>query len=229
MRTRRQQHVNVELLEGKALLSTLPILSLSTFNQVVRQIDRAAGTLAKTHNENNFVATLSHVSTEVPFGHSQLFPTWQADVSIYDPTVPGSGMTMVKQLTADLKDYVQSSADDGTIALRGKWGSGFAIGTGAAPDPVLSSSTYHKALRGIDRAAGTFAKTHNEAAFLATLSQISTTIPYGHDQLLPTWQADVSIYDPTVPGSGAAMVKQLDADLASYVQTSVADRSFGLR
>ena len=111
---------------------------------------------------------------------------------------------------------------------RGKWGPAFATTTGAAPDPVLSGSTYQKAMRGIDRAAGTFAKTHNETAFVAALSQISTTIPYGHSQLFPTWQSDVSIYDPSVPGSGAAMVKQLDADLASYVQSSVADGEFKL-
>ena len=42
MRTRRRFAANVESLEGKALLSTLPILTQNTFNQVLHQIDRAA-------------------------------------------------------------------------------------------------------------------------------------------------------------------------------------------
>src|SRR5262249_16423522 len=105
MRTRRRFAAHVESLEGKALLSVLPTLSQRTINQVLKQIDRAAGIFAKTHNENAFVASLSQISTKLPFGHSQLFPTWQADTAIYDPTVPGSGMAMVKQLKADLKAY----------------------------------------------------------------------------------------------------------------------------
>src|SRR5437016_1100067 len=104
MRNRRFFQMNVESLEGKALLSTVPILSSSTDNQVMRLVDRAAGTFAKTHNENAFVANLSQISTKIPYGHSQLFPTWQSDVAIHDPTAPGSGMAMVKQLKSDLVD-----------------------------------------------------------------------------------------------------------------------------
>ena len=91
MRTLRRFAANVESLEGKALLSTLPIMTQNAFNQVLHQIDRAAGTLAKTHNPNAFVGDLSQISRKVPYGHGQLFPTWQADESIYDPSVPGSG------------------------------------------------------------------------------------------------------------------------------------------
>ena len=82
---------------------------------MLHQIDRAAGTFAKTHNPNQFDAALSQISRKVPFGHDQLFPTWQADESIYDPSVPGSGRQMVQQLKVDLKDYIQSSVADGTM------------------------------------------------------------------------------------------------------------------
>ena len=230
MRTRRRFSVNVEPLEGKALLSTLPILSQGTVNQVLHQIDRAAGTFAKTHNENAFVASLSQISTKGPYGHDQLFPTWQSDVGIYDPTVPGSGVTMVTQLKADLKDYVRTAVADGTIGLRGSARPSVAFPTsgGTAFAPHLSRTTYQNTLRQIDRAAGTFAKTHNENAFVASLSQISTKVPYGHDQLFPTWQSDVGIYDPTIPGSGVTMVTQLKADLKDYVQTAIASGTFSL-
>ena len=110
--------MNVESLEGKALLSTLPILSQQTFNQVVHQIDRAAGTFAKTHNPNQFDAALSSISTKVPYGHGQLYPTWQSDEGIYDATVPGSGTQMVRQLKADLKDYVMTSVATTSIRYR---------------------------------------------------------------------------------------------------------------
>jgi hypothetical protein len=226
MRTRRQLHVNVESLEGKALLSALPVLSLSTYNHVLGQIGGAAGTFAKTHNENAFVGSLSRISYEIPYGHAQLFPTWQSDVGIYQPGVVGSGSQMVAQLKADLTGYVQTAAADQSIALKGNWGPNFVglnPGTGDPPPPVLSNATYNRAITQIGRAAGTFAKTHNENAFVATLSQISSTIPYGNQQLFPTWESDVSIYDPTVAGSGVEMVNQLKADVANYVHTAVAD------
>jgi hypothetical protein len=228
MRNRRRFQMNVESLEGKALLSTVPILSSSMVSQVLRLVDRAAGSFAKTHNENVFVSTLSQISTKLPYGHGDLFPTWQSDVSIYDPTVPGSGTAMVKQLKADLNDYVQSDAADGLVRLRG-FGFDPPVRSRTAAVPVLSTSIYQKEFQLIDRAAGTLAKTHNENAFIATLSQISTKIPFGHSQLFPTWQSDVGIYDPTVPGSGTAMVKQLKSDLTDYVQSAVSDASIRLR
>ena len=232
MRTHRRFHASLESLEGKALLSALPVLSQGTFNQVLHQIDRAAGTFAKTHNATAFDNALAHISYEIPFGNSQLYPTWQADEAIYDPTVPSSGVQMVKQLKVDLKDYAQSAVADGTIAVRGRWlgvSDPPATRTNIVVTPVLSHTTYQKALTQIDRAAGTFARTHSATAFDAALAGISRTIPYGYSQLYPTWQADEGIYDSTVPGSGMQMVKQIKADLVSYVQTGVADGTFTLR
>jgi hypothetical protein len=230
LRTRRRFQASLESLEGKALLSTLPILSQQTFNQVLHQIDRAAGTFAKTHNPTQFDAALSSISTEVPYGHSQLYPTWQSDEGIYDPTVPGSGMQMVQQLKADLKDYVQTAVADGTIGMRGSFARALGVRSNGTPVvPLLTHQTYTSVLKQIDRAAGTFAKTHNSTQFDAALSSISTKVPYGHSQLYPTWQSDEGIYDPTVPGSGMQMVQQLKADLKDYVMTSIADASIRYR
>ncbi len=213
MRTRRNYALRVESLEGKALLSGFGVISQHTVGNMVHQLDRAAGTFAKTHNENQFLAKLSQISAEIPYGRMNLLPTWQSDATLYDPTVPGSGVQMVQQLKADLGSYVQSYNTS--------------VVPPASPAlPVLSHRTLGNVLHQLDRAAGTFAKTHNENQFLAKLSQISAQIPYGHSDLLPTWQADTSIYDPTVPGSGVQMVQQLKADLAGYVQTSVASGTF---
>jgi len=226
MRTRQRFVAGLESLEGKALLSGLPTFSQSAFNQVSHMIDRAAGTFAKNHNAAAFDAALSQISYKVPYGHDQLFPTWQADEGLYDPTVRGSGVAMVRQLKADLKDHVANAVADGLIGGRAL---GNAAVTTSPLVPVLSQGTYNSALKQIDRAAGTFAKTHNPAAFDAALSKISYSIPYGHSQLYPTWQSDESILDPTVPGSGVAMVQQLKADLHDYVATAVADGSIRIR
>ncbi len=227
IRTHRRFQASLESLEGKTLLSAVPFLSQATFDRVLTQIGQAAGTYAKTHNPNTFNAALSRISYEIPYGHSQLYPTWQADESIYDSTVPGSGVQMVQQIKADLKGYAQSAVADGSIFVRGNWlgdppGSSF----GTTVLPVLSQKTFNQVVSQINKAAGTFAKTHNENVFIASLSQISSKIPYGHSQLFPTWQADTGLYSPSVPGSGVAMVQQLKSDLLSYVQTSVADGSF---
>ena len=219
----------MDSLEGKTLLSSLPVLSSATFNQALHQIDRAAGTFAKTHNANQFNSVLGQISVKIPYGHSQLLPTWQSDEGIYDPTVTGSGRAMVQQLKSDLVSYVQSAVADDAVALKGHWPKGmFAATTADPPTPVLSTATYQKTLKAIDHAAGTFAHNHNENEFVASLSQISTTIPYGHSQLFPTWQTDVGIYDPSVAGSGQEMVQQLKVDLKDYVQSSIADGSLRL-
>lgn len=115
MRTRRRFAVNVESLEGKALLSTLPILTQHTYSQVLVQIDKAAGTYAKTHNPNMFDAALAQISYKIPYGHSQLYPTWQADEAIYNPTARGSGVQMVQQIKADLRNYVLTAIADGSM------------------------------------------------------------------------------------------------------------------
>jgi hypothetical protein len=230
VRTPRRFQASLESLEGKTLLSGLPVLTSSTFNQVMHLIDRAAGTYAKTHSAAQFDAALSQISTKLPYGHSQLYPTWQGDESIYDPTVPGSGQAMVKQIKADLKGYVQTVVADRTIRARGNFGFSTGASTATPPlVPLLTHQTYTSVLRQIDRAAGTYAKTHSAAQFDTALSQISTKLPYGHSQLYPTWQGDESIYDPTVPGSGQAMVKQIKADLKDYVTTAVAAASIRYR
>ncbi|QEH34855.1 hypothetical protein OJF2_34000 [Aquisphaera giovannonii] len=233
IKPRRRFQAGLESLEGKALLSAVPAVTPSTLNSVLKQIDRAAGTFAKTHNPAIFDAALSSISRKVPYGHDQLFPTWQDTEALYDPGTPGSGLAMVRQLKADLKDYVQSAVADGSIRMKGAWAGISNVASAASTTsgfaPILTSKTYVATLKQIDRAAGTFAKTHNAAAFDAALSGISRKVPYGHDQLFPTWQDTETLYDPGTPGSGVAMVRQLKADLKDYVQAAVAEGSIRVR
>jgi hypothetical protein len=120
MRRNRRATLQVEALEGKALLSAppLPVLTHHTFDQVLRQIDQSAGAFAKTRNTNGFIAGLSQISFEIPFGHRALFPVWQTDVGIFKPNVPGSGLAMVKQLKADLASYVKAGVAAGAFLFR---------------------------------------------------------------------------------------------------------------
>jgi hypothetical protein len=93
-------------------------MSQRTFNQVLRQIDQAAGTYAKNHNPNAFLANLSRIASTVPFGNSRLFPTWSVDTAIYSPFVRGSGVVMVQQLKNDFVHYVQTSIASGSLVVR---------------------------------------------------------------------------------------------------------------
>jgi len=232
MRNIRRFRTDLESLEGKALLSTVPFLSQNTFNHAVHQIDMAAGTYAKTHNAYAFDSALAQISNEIPNGGTKLYPTWKVDEGIYNPAIAGSGVSMVQHIKADLKAYVQTSVANGTMSVSGNW---IGVSNPTANSvttvfvPVLSKSTYNNAIKQINRAAGTYAKTGNAAQFDATLASISYSIPYGHSQLYPTWHTDESMYSPSVAGSGVQMVNMIKSDLANYVQTMVASGSITFR
>jgi hypothetical protein len=117
--SRRRTVFQIESLEGKATPSTFfPVLTHHTLGQVFHQIDNAAGTYAKTHNPNQFDANLSRISYRIPYGHAQLFPTWQGDEGIYDPATPGSGVAMVRQIKIDLVSYVRDGVSSGSFGFR---------------------------------------------------------------------------------------------------------------
>jgi hypothetical protein len=120
MRTnRRRTVIQIETLEGRAVPSTvLPVLTHHTLHQVLHQIDNAAGSFAKSHNANAFDASLSRISSRIPFGRAQLLPTWQADENIYDPATRGSGVAMIKQIKVDLIQYVKDGVSNGDFKYR---------------------------------------------------------------------------------------------------------------
>jgi hypothetical protein len=118
MRRNRRFQASLESLEAKKLLSNVPVLTSYTYNQVLHQIDRAAGTYAKNHSAAAFDAALSSLSFRIPYGHKQLYPTWQSDEAIYSPAVPGSGLAMVARIKADFRTYVVNQVNSGHIRFR---------------------------------------------------------------------------------------------------------------
>ena len=192
-RTRRQFRAGIELMEEKALLTAAPVISQATVATVLKEIDQAAGTYAKTQNADQFLTELSRISDQAPNGQEQLLPTWQEK---------GSGVQMVEQVKTDLMNYLSSS--NVTFV------------------PTVSRDTIDSVVKQIDRAAGTYAKTQDSDLFLAALEKISYEIPYGHTDLFPTWQTDTDIYDSTVKDSGLQMIEQLKTDLKENL-TSAAE------
>lgn len=115
----RRAVLEVESLEGKVAPSAfLPVLTQRTFNQVLHQIDNAAGTYAKTQNARQFDFALAQISRRVPFGRANLYPVWQADEGIYSGVKDGSGLAMVRQIKADLVSYVQAGVSAGAFRFR---------------------------------------------------------------------------------------------------------------
>ncbi|AGA30825.1 hypothetical protein [Singulisphaera acidiphila] len=116
---RRQTALQVESLESKAAPSSfVPVLTQNTFNNVVQQIDLAAGNYAKTHNAKQFDARLAQLSTRIPFGQAQLLPTWRENESIYNGTRDGSGAVMVQEIQANLILYVRAGVQSGAFRFR---------------------------------------------------------------------------------------------------------------
>ena len=224
MRTRRRFAANLESLEGKALLSTLPIMTQNAFNQVLHQIDRAAGTFAKTHNARPFDAALSQISRKVPFGHDQLFPTWQADESIYDsdgPRLrPADGPAAQGRPQGLRPDLRRRRVDARPRQLSSV--ASTATATGTAVRPVLSHQTYKNALKQIDRAAGTFAKTHNPSRSTRPSRRSAARSPSATTSSSRPGRATSRSTTPPSPAPAWQMVKQLKADLKDYVTTSIA-------
>ena len=107
MRSRKQVSLQVEQMEQKALLSVLPVFTSRALTHVVHEINQAAGTFAKTLNETAFAARIGNISFQVPYGHTLLNPTWQSDIAIFNPTVPGSGLAMTHQIKSDLASYIR--------------------------------------------------------------------------------------------------------------------------
>ncbi len=83
----------------------VPALTTNAISNAVRSLDRALGTVARTHDFNRLSGDLAAISSHLPYGLRNLNPTWQADVGIYSPFVRGSGLVMRQQMVNDLRAY----------------------------------------------------------------------------------------------------------------------------
>lgn len=127
-------------MESRALLSRgLPVITMGTYAAVVSRVDRDMGALAKTGNLPLVTHALHQLSRAIPFGGHQLFPTWQAHLSIYQPTVPGSSAAAEKQLVADLNQYVKEGVTSGKFRVIGPGSAAFQSGGGSGGGGIESS------------------------------------------------------------------------------------------
>ncbi len=92
--------------------------------------------------------------------------------------------------------------------------------------PVLTVQTYDTVIADVKNVMGTLAKTHNFSAAQHSLTQLSFKIPFGGQQLSPTWIADLGIYSAQVPRSGLAMQNQILVDLNQYIEAGVTAGTF---
>jgi hypothetical protein len=113
-------------MEPRALPSgVLPVLTMRAYNAVIADVRNVMGTLAKTHNVNAAGASLTLVSSEVPFGRQQLSPVWRRDLSIYSAQIPGSGLLMQRTILLDLNQYILAGVRGGKFAVTGPGSAAF--------------------------------------------------------------------------------------------------------
>lgn len=116
---RRRPVLQVESLEEKTAPSALvPILTQNTLNSVVRQLNQAGGTFAKTNNFRQFDARIQQLSSRIPFGRAQLYPLWQGNESILTGNRDGSGAVMIQEMQANLTLYVRAGVQSGAFGFR---------------------------------------------------------------------------------------------------------------
>lgn len=118
----------VEGVEGRDLPSVAlaaavapmrPVYTAWAYAHTFQAIDNAAGTFARTHNAQGFLASLSAISGQVPYGRQLLYPYWaHTATTVYNPAVPGSGLAMIHQLKAQLNFYVAVGTTNGWFTFR---------------------------------------------------------------------------------------------------------------
>ncbi|MDE2508431.1 MAG: hypothetical protein KGM43_14555 [Planctomycetota bacterium] len=93
--------------------------------------------------------------------------------------------------------------------------------------PVLTIGTYNQVEKQIDHSFSKLLKNGNVPQLEASLTATSHRIPYGGQNLQPTWMADVSgiSHYPDV----APAYQQVKADLTSYIQYGVSSGTFVVR
>jgi len=92
--------------------------------------------------------------------------------------------------------------------------------------PVLTKNAFAHVLTTINHAAFGLSIDRTKSNFISFLTGAAPLVPFGRRRLLPIWENDVDIFDPTVKGSGGAMVAKIKSDLAAFVAAGVASGEF---
>jgi len=125
--------LQVEWIEPKQLLSSslmgglaqTPVLTMFRYSSTLAGVEKAVGTVAKTHEFSGLAPSLATLSARLPFGRQQVLPVWNNDLNIFDPNIRGSGLAMQRQLLSDTRVYVQSGATEGLFRVIGRGSSVF--------------------------------------------------------------------------------------------------------
>jgi hypothetical protein len=135
--------LRVEAVEPRRLPSGLPpALPAHTFQSVVAAVERVGADLARTHNVARAAVSLARISREIPFGLRQLDPAWEAELTRYNPAVPGSALTTTADLLTDLNRDVGTEVAAGEFRLTGPGARALAnaLGIQASRDSVIISN-----------------------------------------------------------------------------------------
>lgn len=92
--------------------------------------------------------------------------------------------------------------------------------------PVLTMQAYNAVVGDVENVMGTLAKTHDFRAAQFSLTKLSSRIPFGRQELSPTWVGDLGIYSPQAPRSGLKMQRQILGDLNLYIEGGVGAGTF---
>ncbi len=112
--------LGVEAMESKELLSGgVPTLTMNALNGVVGDVQRIMGNLVRTQNDAHASAALARLSARIPFGATQLNPTWQRDLSTFAAGKAPPGTLLKTQILRDLYNDVFQGVRNGEFRVVG--------------------------------------------------------------------------------------------------------------
>jgi hypothetical protein len=88
--------------------------------------------------------------------------------------------------------------------------------------PLLSKQALSGVVRDVKAIVSTLAKTHDTAQASASLTDLSSRLPSGPEELAPSWQSDIGLYRPHSARSIIATQRRILGALYNYDQGGVA-------
>ena len=123
MRTKHRMIPGVESMEKRDVPSAIsfgmPVLTTRAINTAIRSLDRALGTVAKTHDFNRLNSDLAKLSSKLPYGMRTIYANLQDDMNIYDRSARGSGLAMRQQMVSDIRSYAVSGVASSLFIMKG--------------------------------------------------------------------------------------------------------------
>jgi hypothetical protein len=147
-RTKRDFAPILDPAEPRVLLSGgHALLSRPALNIVVHDLERIVTSLAKTHDTATASASLNSLASRIPSGSTGLAPSWQIDLTLYNPNARRSVAAVKRHLVSDLDWYVEGGTQPTTPSPATPTGSapttpsptgptGSTSGTGGSSNPT---------------------------------------------------------------------------------------------